>query len=127
RAYLTRPPDGGANLLMPGAQTLTTTDNATSALSNLAGLTGTDGFYALPLTAAGAGIVDAAGNLLATDASDSFRVDVTPPTVDVMDVTPSLRNIPVDMITIGFSEHVTGFDLADLSLTRDGAPVSLST
>ena len=59
---------------------------------------------------------------LAGDASDTFVVDTTPPTADIIDVTPDPRNVPVGAITIVFSEPVTGFDLADLTLTRDGGP-----
>ena len=111
--------DGGANLLT-AAQTLTTADNVTWTLGNLAGLTGTAGRYVLTLTAAGSGITDAAGNPLAADASDAFVVDATPPTADILDVTPDPRNTAVGHHHDRFSEPVTGFDLADLALTRDG-------
>ena len=47
-------------------------------------------------------------------------VDTTAPTVDILDVTPDPRNGAVGTITIVFSEPVTGFDLADLTLTRNG-------
>jgi hypothetical protein len=40
--------------------------------------------------------------------------------VDIVDVIPDPRDTSVDTITITFSEPVTGFDLADLSLTRGG-------
>lgn len=63
--------NGGPNLLT-GAQTLTTLDNITFTLGNLAGLTATDGPYDLTLTAAGSGIADLAGNLLTTDATDDW-------------------------------------------------------
>ena len=53
--------NGGANLLT-GAQSLTTADDTTWTLGNLTGLTGAGGGYTLTLTAAGSGIVDAAGN-----------------------------------------------------------------
>jgi Calx-beta domain/SdrD B-like domain len=58
--------------------------------------------------------------------SAAAAVDATPPTADVVDVTPDPRTTPVTAITIVFSEAVTGFDLADLSLTRGGSPVSLA-
>ena len=41
---------------------------------------------------------------------------VTPPS-------PVTRNTPVTSLTIAFSEPVTGFDLADLTLTRNGGTV----
>ena len=111
--------NGGPNLLT-GVQTPTTGDGRTWILGNLAGLTAADGTYVLGLTAAGSGIVDAAGNALAADAGDSFVVDTTPPTADILDVTPDPRDGAVGTITIVFSEPVTGFDLADLALRRNG-------
>jgi hypothetical protein len=66
--------NGGANLLT-GAQTLTSGDNKTWMLGNLAGLTGSAGSYVLTLTAAGSGIQDLDGNLLATGASDSWTMN----------------------------------------------------
>ncbi len=109
--------DGGANLLT-GAQTLTSGDNITWTLGNLSGLTGTGGTYLLTLTAPG-GIADGGGNPLAGGATDSWVTDVSAPTVDITDVTPDPRNTAVSSIAIVFSEAVTGFDIADLSLTRD--------
>ena len=44
------------------------------------------------------------------------QTDTTPPTADVVDVTPDPRTTPVNEITIIFSEPVTGFDLSDLML-----------
>ena len=75
--------DGGPDLLT-AAQTLTTTDNVTWTLGNLAGLTAADGDYALTLAAAGAGIVDGAGNALADDATETWAMDATAPTVEAV-------------------------------------------
>ena len=49
-----------------------------------------------------------------------YTVDKTPPTANITDVTPDPRNNSVTSITIVFTEAVTGFDLADLSLTLNG-------
>ena len=62
---------GGGNLLT-GSQTLTPIGDVTWVLSNLSGITGTPGMYALDLAAAGSGIVDDAGNPLAADASEAW-------------------------------------------------------
>ena len=43
-----------------------------------------------------------------------------------MDVTPDPRNAAVGLVTLSFSESVTGLDIGDLSLTRDGNPVTLT-
>ncbi len=117
-ADLTLTRDGGDDLLTP-SQALTTADNVTWTLDNLTGLTEPEGNYQIQLTAAGSEIWDAAGNPLAGDTSEMFAVDVTAPTVEFADVTPNPRNTALGAITIIFSEVVTGFELADLQLTRD--------
>jgi extracellular elastinolytic metalloproteinase len=43
-------------------------------------------------------------------------------TADIVDVTPDSRTTSVSSVKIVFSRSVTGFNLADLSLTRDGGP-----
>jgi hypothetical protein len=47
-------------------------------------------------------------------------VDDSGPFVDIIDISPDPRQAPVDSIDLAFSEAVVGFDVADLSLTRDG-------
>jgi hypothetical protein len=54
------------------------------------------------------------------------NIDDVGPTADVIDVDPDPRTTSVESIDIVFSEAVTGLDLADLSLTRDGGPNLLS-
>jgi hypothetical protein len=93
---------------------------------NLSSVSGQDGNYVLTLVAAGSAIQDAAGNPLSAAAQDSWTTDTTPPTADIGDVTPDPRNTPSGVITITFSEPVTGLDIADFTLTRDGSPVSLT-
>ena len=67
-------------------------------------------------------MADAAGNVAAAQTIGAFQValETTPPTAAVTAVSPSPRNTPVNGLTIVFSEPVSGFDLADLALTRDG-------
>ena len=48
------------------------------------------------------------------------RVDNVAPTVDIIDVTPDPRTEQLSTITIRFSEAVTGVNLADFTLTRNG-------
>jgi hypothetical protein len=115
RAY-----DGLSNLLT-GAQTLTTSDNITWTLGNLAGLNAAEGLYALSFKQGSLGIVDASGNVLAgTLPSEQWRVtaDLTPPTGDIINVSPDPRSMPVDSLTIVFSKAVAGFQKADLILDR---------
>ena len=53
-------------------------------------------------------------------------IDTTAPTADIVDVTPDPRNTNAGMVTITFSELVTGVDAGEFTLTRDGNAVSLS-
>ena len=53
--------------------------------------------------------------------------DVVAPTASVVAITPNPHTAPVSQITISFSEAVTGFDLTDLRLTRDGGGNLLAT
>jgi hypothetical protein len=50
----------------------------------------------------------------------AYERDTTAPTADIVDVVPDPRPDPVDTVQIVFSEPVSGMDLADLALSRDG-------
>jgi Ca2+-binding RTX toxin-like protein len=54
-----------------------------------------------------------------------YTIDKSNPTANIVNVAPDPRRDKVSTITIDFSEAVTGFDLGDLRLTRDGQSVSL--
>ena len=71
--------NGGPNLLT-GSQTLTTTDDKTFTLNNLASLTGANGVYTLTV-AANSAITNQNGIALQTGASTTFTVDTNPPEV----------------------------------------------
>lgn len=51
---------------------------------------------------------------------------VSPPTADIVDVSPDPRNSGVDSVTIAFSKPIIGFDLSDLTLSRNGSANLLS-
>ena len=55
-----------------------------------------------------------------------WTVTVVPPAAALGPVSPNPRNTDVSSIPIVFNEPVTGFDLSDLTLTRDGVSVSLA-
>lgn len=111
--------NGGPNLF-PASPSISSSDQTTYSLSGLAGLTTDSGDYVFSIKAAGSGILDALGNPLQNDASTTFSVDNVAPTVSISSVTPLLRGTPVNSLTITFSEPVTGFSLANLTLSRDG-------
>ena len=50
----------------------------------------------------------------------NVTIDTAAPTADVVDVSPDPRNTSVSAMTITFNKAVSGFNLADLSLTRNG-------
>lgn len=72
-------------------------------------------------------IRDQAGNYGVGSASDQWVMDTGPTVVDVIDVSPDPRTAAVSDIEVTFSEPVnlTTFTYADLTLTRDGDPVTL--
>ena len=123
RSDLSLKRSNNANELLTASHSLATSDGGrTWTLSGLTGVTGTGGIYTLTLKGSGTGITDLAGNPLAGGAVDQWVVDNTAPTADVVDVIPALRGTPVSSITIAFSEAVSGVDVADLRLQRDGEP-----
>lgn len=119
------------NLTRDGSPVTLTSATVTGAgtswtVGGLAGLTATNGTYVLTLTALGSGIQDAGGNPMAANASDTWVMDVTPPTATMAAVAPDPRSTAVPSVAVTFSESVTGVDIADFSLTRDAAPVTLA-
>jgi hypothetical protein len=111
--------NAGSNLL-GGEAVLNSNDGTTFILEGLTALTALDGTYTAGLRAAASGIADLAGNPLVMDAFEAWVVDSTPPRVSISSVTPDPRNSAVDGFSIVFSEQVSGFNLTDLVLSRDG-------
>jgi len=76
------------------------------------------------LSATTSGIIDQAGNGLASNATISWVTDLNAPTVSMTQATVSPRNTAVGVITLDFSKPVTGLDLSDFTLVRNGSTVS---
>ena len=57
--------------------------------------------------------------------SNELIIDLLAPSADIVDVIPDPRTTAVGTVTMLFSEDVTGVDVSDLQLTRDGVEVSL--
>lgn len=108
------------------AATLSTTDDKTFVLANLAGVTSASGTYQLTLAAASAGITSKASVALVQSATATWTLDRVAPTAVVEVSSPGISATPADTATITFSEAVSGFDVADLLLTRNGQSVSLA-
>ncbi|MED5448539.1 MAG: choice-of-anchor Q domain-containing protein, partial [Planctomycetota bacterium] len=99
---------------------------------DLSSVTGIDGSYALTLSAAGSNILAAVGNELAVSATDLWVKGNTGPLADIVDVTPDPRITPVGVVAINFtdpasglSSDVTGLDVGDFELRRDGLLLDL--
>ena len=72
------------------------------------------GSYILTLKASGSGIIDSAGNALASDASDSFLIDLTTPCGRHRGRDARSAQLGVGSGDANFSESVTGLDIGDL-------------
>jgi 6-phosphogluconolactonase (cycloisomerase 2 family)/methionine-rich copper-binding protein CopC len=123
------------NVVALSAENLTTQDNQTWVLSGLTQLTSAVGTYSLTLSETNSGIIDEAGNALSFGAFEDWVVedpnsggneDTTPPTVDIIDVSPDPRTTGVNSIIIQFNEAIQGLDIADFQLTLNSAPLALT-
>lgn len=116
--------NGGANLITAGV-TVTFVSGTTYRINNLSGLTGTEGDYDLTVTGSGINDVDAYD--VYGSSTRSWTVDTTLPTiVDVVNITPDPRNTAVSTIRLVFSEPITGIFYTNISITRNGSPVTFS-
>ncbi len=105
---------------------LTVSGSGSAYSVNLSSVTSADGTYVLTLVAAGSGIEDAFGNVFTADASDTWTMNATPPTADIVDISPDPRNASVASVAVTFNRAVTGVDTADFTLTRNGTNVALT-
>ena len=111
--------------LLTAAQTVTTADGGlTWTLSNLSPLTAAAGDYTIQTTPSAS--VDVAGfDTFVRPASATVKV-LAQVNYAVEPVAPSPRGTPVASLAVTFDRPVTGIDLSDLALTRDGGPNLLS-
>ncbi len=112
--------DGGVNLLS-GAQSITSLGDNRYALTGLSSVTQLQGDYRLRVIP-GPGVVDTLGNQMTNDDVETWATDTTAPIATITPVSPDPRNTSVSNIRIAFPEIVSGFDISDVSLTRDGGP-----
>jgi Ca2+-binding RTX toxin-like protein len=71
------------------------------------------------------GVVVANQSLLAGQIAE-LSVLTSPPLVAIVPPAPTLRNTAVTQVVVNFTEPVTGLDVGDFALTRDGAPITLA-
>ncbi len=92
-----------------------------------AGLTDVEGTYRITLVATDSGIVDQADIEFGADASTIWVLDNTSPTADIVDVLDPLPSgATAGIVNILFLEPVTGVNVSDLELRRDGSLISLA-
>jgi subtilisin-like proprotein convertase family protein len=117
---LTLTRDGGANLLT-GAQTLSTVDNTTFTLGNLAGITGTAGVYGMAYAGLGSGVVDRALNAFTGFVFEEWTVDTIAPTASAITrADPNPTAAASVSWNIVFSEPVVNLAAANFSLVNVG-------
>ncbi|VTS00974.1 Ig-like domain-containing protein [Tuwongella immobilis] len=115
------------NAIATTAVSLQSLGGARYRITGLAALTQTDGTYAITLGLAG--IRDSIGNLASGSVSESWIMDsVTPVILSIGAVTPNPRASAVASLDVTFSRAIvaSSFTLANLQLTRDNQPISLS-
>src|SRR5204862_4896631 len=118
-ADLTLTRNGGANLLT-ASQTISNVGGNTFRISNLAGLTGTDGNYVLTVVASG--VQDGLGNAGTGTGTTNWTMETVAPTVTSVESISSPRSTAVSTIDFTFSEAINAgtLDFSDLTLTRNG-------
>tara|TARA_R110002095_G_scaffold152237_4_gene132172 strand:- start:156276 stop:173423 length:17148 start_codon:yes stop_codon:yes gene_type:complete len=116
--------DGSGQISIPIGGLLVTSLNASTYQIDLSSVTALDGDYTLNLLADGS-IEDLAGNTFATGASDSWRTGGTGPVATIEDL-PATLVTNTGIVTVTFSQSVTGVDISDFRLTLNGQNVSLA-
>lgn len=71
-------------------------------------------------------VTDSAGNTSTDASTDELVIDLTSPVADIVDIAPDPHLSAVGLVTINFSERVSGLTAADFALTADGQPIALS-
>ena len=104
-----------------GTSAITVTGGLTQVNAVLATLT-----YTAPATGSAATLTVQPDDGTATGALLTTAIAITLPSPTLTPSAPGTTASPVGSVTITFVRAVTGFDLADLTLTRDGAAVSLA-
>src|SRR5204863_4095996 len=102
-ADLTLTRNGGANLLT-ASQTIANVGGNTFRISNLAGLTGTDGAYVLTVIASG--VQDLATNAGTGTGSTSWTWDCTGPTVTSVESITTPRTTDRKSVELAYSEAI---------------------
>jgi hypothetical protein len=92
---------------------------------DLTSVTGEGGSYLLVIQGTGSGIQDFAGNLLSGSFGHLWATDLVAPGAMIVPISPDPRPAGTGVVTIVFAEAVTGVDLTDLSLIRNGQVVDL--
>ena len=71
-------------------------------------------------------ITDAAGNTSTDTSADELVIDLTSPVADIVDIAPDPHLSGVGLVTINFSEPLSGLSAADFVLTADGQSLALT-
>ncbi|MBD2158135.1 Ig-like domain-containing protein [Leptolyngbya sp. FACHB-16] len=99
----------------------TNNGNGTWTLANNALPTLTSGTYNVTVKA-----FDLAGNQGVDNTTYELTIDTVPLTADIVNVSPDPRSTSTPSITLNFNKAITGLDLSDLILTRNGTSIALT-
>ena len=118
----------GTVVPLPAGVTVSATDDTGTyfAIKGLSAVTGPEGTYELSVNASV--LVGTDGLMGLGTSSTSWVMDTTPPTlVSVQQPTTSPRNTVILSFNVTFSEpiNLATFDLSQIELDRDGAPITL--
>jgi hypothetical protein len=115
---------GGVTIPMTGA-TITTLDNATWTIGNLAGLNNEHNSYSIKLNSLGSGIMDMAMNPMSPflNPSESWFLDIVAPSiVSLYRADPEINGLGTVRWQYSFSEAVYGLAPENFQLTGTAAP-----
>ena len=115
----------GTTATISVSQLTASTYDVTISGGDLATLDGTVGldFAASPT------ITDLVGNTLSNTeptTDETYSIDNTAPTADIVDITPDPRSNDAGVVSISTSEVVIGVDIGDFALTLNGSDVPLT-
>tara|TARA_R110002111_G_scaffold247140_1_gene309996 strand:+ start:270 stop:17531 length:17262 start_codon:yes stop_codon:yes gene_type:complete len=115
--------DGHGNIINLSATAAVITQITPSQYEiNLDTLADSNGIYTITYHAENSAVEDASGNEVAGSTSETWQkgLEVVAPTAGIQDITPDPRmsGEVVGIVTINFSEAVTGVDITDFELVR---------
>ncbi|HPB32468.1 MAG TPA: DUF1565 domain-containing protein, partial [Candidatus Sumerlaeota bacterium] len=109
-------------IINPAHIILTTSDAIAITVSIHSDYTSSEGAYFFGVSEE---ITDLAGNFITQLDSINWRMDITPPNIVFLPVSPDIRNTPVDALSFSFSEIVKNVSKDDFTLIMTGEATNI--